>query len=159
MCPRCGVAFVAGNGHQRFCTKVCKDLYYYEPHGPLALTCIVCYEAFESKVPHARYCSNRCRRKAGKRQPAEAMRRRSAKKVKRLRPVVLERYGRTCYLCTRPILYGTDSVHPLALTLDHLLPVSMGGRDVVDNLRPAHRACNEDKGERAPTWWERQQAG
>jgi 5-methylcytosine-specific restriction endonuclease McrA len=75
-----------------------------------------------------------------------------------MRPAILERFGMVCYLCTRPILYDTTSMHPAALTLDHVVPVTQGGRDVEENLRPAHRACNEDKGERYPTWWERRQA-
>jgi 5-methylcytosine-specific restriction endonuclease McrA len=119
---------------------------------------VVCFEPFESISPQARYCSNRCRNKFEKRYPGEHARRRSAKKIRAMRPRIIERYGMTCYLCLRPILFGTTSMHPAALTLDHVVPIAQGGRDTEDNLRPAHRACNEDKGERYPTWWERRQA-
>lgn len=44
----------------------------------------------------------------------------------------LARYGRTCHLCGLP---G-------ATTADHLIPWSHGGLNVLDNLRPAHGACN-----------------
>jgi ribosomal protein S27AE len=154
ICPQCGTSFVAAHGQQKFCAVPCYQAHHRTAHGPRPLECVLCHEPFESRQPNARYCSNQCRGKADKKRPSEYARRRNKEKVRRLRPLVLARYGMTCYLCAGPILYGTDSVHPLALTMDHLMPVSMGGRDTVDNLRPAHRACNEDKGERAPYWWE-----
>jgi 5-methylcytosine-specific restriction endonuclease McrA len=99
-------------------------------------------------------------RKARKRAPGEYDRRRRADKIKRLRPTILERWGWRCYLCERPITVGPqETTNPGALTLDHVVPITAGGRDTEDNLRPAHRACNEDKGERYPAWWELRQAG
>lgn len=41
-----------------------------------------------------------------------------------------------CALCSQP---GAD-------TLDHIKPLSQGGRNHIDNLQPAHRACNSKKG-------------
>jgi 5-methylcytosine-specific restriction endonuclease McrA len=63
-----------------------------------------------------------------------------------------------CYLCGRSIPYDTRTIHPLALTIDHVMPISAGGTDSEDNLRPAHRVCNEDKGDRLPYWWETRRA-
>jgi hypothetical protein len=37
--------------------------------------------------------------------------------------------------------------------------ISAGGADTIDNLRPAHMLCNVEKGDRLPSWWERQAAG
>jgi 5-methylcytosine-specific restriction endonuclease McrA len=158
-CPECGTPFTARHGLQRFCCRQCKDRHNAPPHGPLSHECVRCHEAFESIAPNARYCSNSCRRALARKAPGEHARRRSAEKVRRMRPRILERFGMVCYLCTRPIPFDTTSMHPAALTLDHVVPIAQGGRDTEDNLRPAHRACNEDKGERYPTWWERRQAG
>lgn len=46
--------------------------------------------------------------------------------------LVLATFGRTCHLCGIP---G-------ATTADHLVPWSHGGRNELDNLRPAHQGCN-----------------
>lgn len=67
-----------------------------------------------------------------------------------LRRRVVEVYGTACHLC------GTETadpaevghLHPLALSLDHLVPRSRGGTDAIDNLRPAHRRCNLSRGAR-----------
>jgi 5-methylcytosine-specific restriction endonuclease McrA len=45
-----------------------------------------------------------------------------------------------CYLCGAP---GAD-------TLDHVVPVTRGGGNEPDNLRPAHRRCNTLKGAGPP---------
>lgn len=44
--------------------------------------------------------------------------------------------GGRCWLCGH---LGAD-------TLDHVVPVSKGGTNDPDNLRPAHRACNSARG-------------
>lgn len=54
--------------------------------------------------------------------------------------LTLETYGRVCWLCGLP---G-------ATTADHIIPRSKGGA-VYDlaNLGPAHKRCNESRGNRA----------
>lgn len=60
---------------------------------------------------------------------------------------VVERDGWVCRLCGQPI-----SRYPLAtrdkLTVDHIVPESLGGRSVLSNLRPAHWGCNAARGAR-----------
>ncbi|ANA87604.1 polynucleotide kinase [Gordonia phage Jeanie] len=58
------------------------------------------------------------------------------RRAARLRAATLEAYGTTCHLCGRP---GADSA-------DHLIPRALGGPDTLDNLRPAHLACNQRRG-------------
>ncbi|MFG2328263.1 HNH endonuclease [Streptomyces sp. NPDC048604] len=55
-----------------------------------------------------------------------------------------------CWLCGHNIGYQLDARHPLSFTLDHLVPLSRGGK-LLDpaNARPAHRRCNSAKGNRA----------
>jgi hypothetical protein len=160
VCLSCGVRFRArdATGLRRFCSVPCWPS-VTPSHGALALTCVRCGDAFASRQPNARYCSIACRRALARKAPSEYARRRAADKIKRLRPVILEKFGRMCYLCLRPIDRDFHDMHPLGMTLDHVVPINAGGRDDETNLRPAHRACNEDKGERLPTWWERRQAG
>lgn len=44
-----------------------------------------------------------------------------------------------CYICGKP---GADSI-------DHVIPLAKGGRDVISNLRPAHQnPCNRAKSDK-----------
>jgi 5-methylcytosine-specific restriction endonuclease McrA len=57
--------------------------------------------------------------------------------------VVLASKGRTCHLCGLP---G-------ATTADHVIPRSKGGAHSLDNLEPAHHACNSARGDRTLEDW------
>ena len=65
---------------------------------------------------------------------------------------VLDVYGTNCHLCLEPIdlqaprQQGSDSGWERGLHLDHIVPVSKGGSDTLDNVRPAHVLCNLQKG-------------
>lgn len=63
---------------------------------------------------------------------------------KRTRFEVLKRDNHTCRYC--------GGVAPdVVLTIDHVVPVSLGGSDAPDNLVAACRDCNAGKGSAAPT--------
>ena len=49
---------------------------------------------------------------------------------------VLEKYGNKCLCCER------DDVN---ITIDHVVPLSLGGRNSVENLQPLCRSCNSRK--------------
>ncbi|MFE9296583.1 HNH endonuclease [Streptomyces niveus] len=61
-----------------------------------------------------------------------------------------------CWLCGYDIRYDITgplaSRHRDAFTLDHLIPLSLGG-DLLDpaNARSAHRRCNSSRGNRLTT--------
>lgn len=61
---------------------------------------------------------------------------------------IAERDGWVCWICG----YGIDRwrVNPdrRSLTLDHVLPLRFGGGDGDDNLRAAHKWCNNTRGSR-----------
>lgn len=55
--------------------------------------------------------------------------------------------GRPCALCGGPIDYSLPPGHPLSYELDEIIPVSKGGDPLdPDNVQPAHRICNERRG-------------
>ena len=64
---------------------------------------------------------------------------------------ILELYGTACYLCgeeidlTAPRSTAVDGWEK-GLQLDHLVPLSKGGTDLKENLRPSHGLCNIRKG-------------
>jgi 5-methylcytosine-specific restriction endonuclease McrA len=63
---------------------------------------------------------------------------------------VLDLYGDLCHICnikidlSAPRLPGLDGWES-GLHIDHVIPLSKGGPDTLDNVRPAHGACNVKK--------------
>lgn len=86
----------------------------------------------------------------------EKERRRRARKLNNLviaykETEVLETYGTDCHICTKPIdlnaprKVGKDNWQ-YGLHIDHIIPISKGGADTLENVRPAHAICNVSKG-------------
>lgn len=50
-----------------------------------------------------------------------------------------------CHWCHEPIDYQAHHHNPRAFQIDHVVPLDRGGPDTLDNLVPAHRACNRAK--------------
>mgnify|MGYP002745554693 CR=1 FL=1 len=57
-----------------------------------------------------------------------------------------EASNKTCCLCGTRIDDTLRSPHPMSLSLEHLTPISRGGRHDIDNIDFAHRTCNTKKG-------------
>lgn len=57
--------------------------------------------------------------------------------------------GLPCHLCGGAIDYSLPAGHPMSYELDEVVPVSKGG-DPLDpaNVAPAHRVCNQRRGNR-----------
>lgn len=117
-----------------------------------------CGRRFVSSHPKARYCTGECYfRFASKRGPRRAHHR-AQDRIKRMRPAILARDGSVCHICRTAIDLALRFPHPLSLTIDHFIPISAGGSDEMENLRPAHLSCNVFKSDDVPTWWERTNA-
>ena len=53
-----------------------------------------------------------------------------------------------CALCGKPIDYSLPARHPMSFEVDHIVPVSKGGDPFsFENTQPAHRICNQRKGD------------
>ena len=65
------------------------------------------------------------------------------RKVAHLRALTLTTYGTVCHLCGQD---GADRP-------DHVTPRSKGGTNTIDNLRPAHEACNRARSDMDLTDW------
>lgn len=71
---------------------------------------------------------------------------------------VIEKYGIVCHLCNNIIDLnaprGGRGAGKLGLNwqnglhIDHVIPISKGGSDTLDNVRPSHAKCNLSKGNR-----------
>lgn len=59
----------------------------------------------------------------------------------------MSRDGANCTICNAPLDRHLRDWHgPNYITFDHLIPRSLGGTDVISNLRLAHQHCNNERG-------------
>lgn len=133
----------------------------------LELRCVVCGVTFarrhRSGYSSDRPCCSRAcggelvRRAALERGGVTSVAARSARRRARFtaaldehvdRFVVFERDGWTCHLCGRPIDRSLSGRHRWGPTLDHVIPLSLGGRHCYANVRAAHLRCNASRGAR-----------
>lgn len=83
----------------------------------------------------------------------------TGRRAARLTAAVLSAYGNRCHLhayglCLAPrpeIPMDLPPRHKWGPSADHLVPRSRGGSDELENLRPAHRACNAGRRDRLLT--------
>lgn len=69
----------------------------------------------------------------------------------RKRIAVRVRAGEPCALCGQPIDLTIAWPDPWSYTVDHVIPSSHGGDDHGDDqLHPAHKQCNERRGNQPP---------
>lgn len=66
------------------------------------------------------------------------------------RLAVFERDGWVCGLCSEPVDAGLSWPDPWSASLDHIVPISLGGAHTEANLQCAHLGCNLAKGARQP---------
>ena len=60
---------------------------------------------------------------------------------------VLAKYGTDCHLCNTPVDLNAPRKSGIpgwekGLQIDHFIPVSKGGPDTLENVRPSHGQCN-----------------
>jgi 5-methylcytosine-specific restriction endonuclease McrA len=66
---------------------------------------------------------------------------------------VINKYGTKCYICNQEINFNAPrrvglKGWEIGLHIDHFIPISKGGLDVLENVRPAHGLCNIKKSDR-----------
>lgn len=74
----------------------------------------------------------------------------AGRKIARLRQLVIDTYGLTCWICGQGISPDIPHPHPASLSIDHVHRRCDGGSDDLTNLRPAHLHCNCGRGNRRP---------
>lgn len=94
----------------------------------------------------ARFCSEQCARRANR--SRRRARERNAEVERYSRFAIFERDGWRCHLCRFEVVRDAVAPHPLAPTIDHLLPLALGGADAAVNVATAHFLCNSIKGDR-----------
>ena len=64
------------------------------------------------------------------------------------RDAIAERDGWRCQLCGRRVDPSVAWPDPMSRSLDHIVPLSLGGAHVPSNVQLAHLGCNSVKGNR-----------
>ena len=106
--------------------------------------CARCGDPFASRAGRVYYCSRSCMR-------AVVQQRRRASKagatLATVRPAdIFRRDGWRCGICGQRTPQDKRVPHPLAATIDHIVPLSLGGHHEPGNVRCAHFRCNSVRG-------------
>lgn len=156
VCPQCGDAFTAKSADRVYCYgKWCTQAAYQKRRsagtgllmGAHAVTCDECGTEFIGKHPSARWCSKQC---ANRHWGRVRSRRRTALSATAYTDLeIFERDKWRCHLCGKKVSKSADRKAPTGATIDHLLPIALGGRDEPANVACAHNQCNREKRTRA----------
>jgi 5-methylcytosine-specific restriction endonuclease McrA len=118
--------------------------------GALSQWCKRCQTSAAALVAAALYRLTDAER--AERRHARRARRRAWLKAALIEPVyrlrIFERDGWTCLLCREPLARAEVVPHPLAPTIDHVIPLARGGAHAPWNVQAAHFLCNSLKGDR-----------
>lgn len=106
-------------------------------------SCSVCGKSFGSRWPR-KYCSDPCKFRAA--HVARYARRKGARSEPYDLVDVLS--DDRCGICADGIDLSLSYPHPMSVSLDHIVPLSMGGDDLRENVQAAHLRCNQSKGGR-----------
>lgn len=157
-CTLCSSTFSAKQKTQKLCSDECrreqarldgrKGGKHYTSRPKATKQCILCiasFTCFASNVERSKYCSLQCARKDSK------ARRKLIIRKQYVEPVSItylrQRDHDTCKLCNEPV--SNEPVpHRLAATIDHIKPISKGGKHKRSNCQLAHFICNSLKGNR-----------
>lgn len=165
-CPHCSASFIPEkSARQIYCSKRCSGAVHRNSRTS------ECSEVDCSKPVRARsLCANhykQARRRAGETSwrddlgDPEARRRRLRAKTQRRRALlsdpdaemidrdaVGDRDAWRCGLCDRRVHRELAWPNPMSASLDHIVPLSRGGKHVLANVQISHLSCNVAKGNR-----------
>lgn len=152
-CKVCGLIFPSRLKHRvsDCCSRKCREWGRRNPGKtrPPSQPCEVCGKPFPS-WHNSKVCSPQCRQDT----LAEGVRRYNARKRGAatgepvLRSQIAERDGWRCGICGRKVNADLTGPHPMSKSLDHIIPLSLGGAHDPANVRLAHLVCNVKRGNR-----------
>ena len=123
--------------------------------------CVVCGKTFWVDSSHldSLGCSKRCTQSLYRKNNGDKCRdkvqRYNAKKngntIEQFNPLLIyERDNWTCQICGKKVKRNGKAHHPLQPSIDHIIPISLGGSHSRLNVRCTHLNCNLTRGNRGP---------
>lgn len=143
-CRRCRGVRGKGSSHQ-LCAD-CRSV-------PMTIVCPMCATQWSRPFgSSARYCSRPCSNRAKNTHPNRRARRAARRARMRAVPTelvtlqsIVDRDAGKCGICHDTVQMAEQVPHPLAATLDHVVPLARGGHHTQANLQLAHFICNSRK--------------
>lgn len=158
-CVQCGERYLATYDGQRCCCRECaKELGDAVKHRRAMLdsdatkVCERCGEEFAPSYygQHALYCDG-CRKEIDQ---SRGSRRKKLYRATGRDPInreaVFERDKWVCQLCGKSVNPNCAWPHPMSPSIDHIIPLSQGGKHTMRNVQLAHLECNCKRGDREP---------
>lgn len=168
-CGICGDMFYSER-KRKHCSRDCELQYGRERSRVLFVSVAETNEYVAKKCLHCgsefvvnyyaekrKYCSEVCAKKAerlSKNHKARAKRyyerrkqreRKKGDRTRVYRAKIFERDGWRCQICGKKVNHELKWPHPKSATLDHIVPLSMGGEHLPHNCQLAHFICNSRK--------------
>ena len=182
-CPGCGTSLSDLHGRQKYCSEGCRRWIANGHTGfrSFAAACSTCKGSMEGKRSNAVYCSRTCKLRASEerrdrddaaRYQVERDRRiayatsyakanphvgraaRARRKAWKRKAGIFAISGKDWRrLCSRhrEACFYCDAHEPL--TMDHVIPLSKGGRHSIGNIIPACLSCNSSKSDSFLAAW------
>lgn len=116
-----------------------------QKHIPELRECGWCASPYTATQATAKHCSKQCGRKANKARRRALEHGAEGTYTWSQVMAVHMRGGKRCSYCDTP----TAQPEP-----DHVIPISRGGRNGIENILPCCSLCNADKGDMTPTEWD-----
>lgn len=138
-CKRCQKRVVSRTARHVYCSRICAEGFFF------ARPCSGCGNV---NVASPRKKCDECLR-LGKR-ATNRHRKRAAKYGVQYEPIkaskVYERDGWVCGICKEPVDQTLEYPHLMYASLDHIIPMALGGPHTYENVQLAHFICNSMKG-------------
>ena len=157
-CIQCSGIFESKHAAPKFCSTTCNNQ-WRDAHNDARCSEANCGRGVRAKG----LCAMHWRRKAradgrevnspwDERRKSNYQKRRALKMqlpADDIRPLdVYERDEWVCNICTDPVDRDLSWPDPMSPSLDHVLPLSLGGHHTLENVALAHLSCNVRKGNR-----------
>lgn len=170
VCAGCSAVLVAGpreRNARKWCSESCRQRTFRATHEEYrtrhleqgrarsrekyvptshALFCVVCGASFAARWRSTKFCSDPCRYKNYRRARRGRLRAADSSPYTFAEVVALS-HGQ-CRLCDQPVAPQLRYPDPDSGSVDHIVPLALGGADALHNVQLAHLRCNWQKGAR-----------
>ena len=158
-CPQCSKSGYS-KYKRKFCSVKCKEKNYEVrkreriiKENTRPTKCIECGHWFSTHIKNKVCCSNDCRRRLNNRK-SELYKKRRGELIRLNGEVhedislerLIKRDKSICYLCGDKVDISKDTNDNYYPCIEHVIPIIKGGTHTWDNVRLAHRICNNHKG-------------
>lgn len=152
-CCNCNLLFTSNRKGMKYCSNNCvMEVQMVKPKNRICIVCGKEYE-FHRGINFDNTCSVFCRKEATRdiKRNAKHKRRLLIQNsfIESVKTITLfKRDQGRCQICGKKLNLTRQVPHPLAVTVDHIIPISKGGEHSYRNTQLACFRCNSIKGDR-----------